>query len=188
MRGKVNLLYPIFLACTQFTNNSYWNTIYEELAYGCCPYGMYISNDCICCNYKNKKFSYRIRDDIEPLDLYRDLDKIFRKFGLISKGEKTKKNYKYDSNDWASIKKKNIKRTLIEKYVIENSIKNNLSPEKMQNLLDKIILGLLLKTLNTECIIYEDRNIKEISCISFKEEDFYVNLDLFSFKANVIII
>ena len=54
------LIYPIFLSCCEFSKDNFWKFIFEDLAYGNCPYGTYIVKNYICCNYKGKEFMYTI--------------------------------------------------------------------------------------------------------------------------------
>ena len=60
MLVKKELLYPIFLECSQHADDTFWENIFEDLAYGKAPYGTYISKDFLCCGYKKKEFSYKI--------------------------------------------------------------------------------------------------------------------------------
>ena len=57
---KREIVYPIFLECCQFTDDKFWENVFEDLAYGKTPYGTYISKDFLCCSYKKKEFSYKI--------------------------------------------------------------------------------------------------------------------------------
>ena len=57
---KREIIYPIFLECCQFTDDKFWENVFEDLAYGKTPYGTYISKDFLCCSYKKKEFSYKI--------------------------------------------------------------------------------------------------------------------------------
>ena len=69
---KKEIIYPVFLECCQFTIDSFWENIFEDLAYGKTPYGTYINKDFLCCSYKDKEFSYKIeRKDSEKL--YKDI-------------------------------------------------------------------------------------------------------------------
>ena len=90
MAIKKEILYPVFLECLQFINDAFWENIFEDLAYGKTPYGTYINKDFLCCNYKNKEFSYKIEKK-DPKTLYNDIysllgnkHKGIRKFGRRS--------------------------------------------------------------------------------------------------------
>ncbi len=196
---KDDILYPIFIECLEYTNDVFWKNIFEELSYGRCPYGIYISNDYICCNYKDKKFSYKINNSIPPETIFNELINILKnKFGLLSKHDKLQKNKLFLqkqnelidtlNSDWSNIKKKNIKLILLEKYVIDKSYLFNLTLLQSKELYNKILLGLLLKTITKDQIIYENKHIKDITCISFKHNNFMFNEDIYNFKDNLIFV
>ena len=58
---RKEILYPIFLECYNHSDDIYWQNIFEDLSYGISPYGTYFSKDYLCCNYKKKEFSYKIK-------------------------------------------------------------------------------------------------------------------------------
>ena len=60
MTIKKEIIYPIFLECCQYTTDIFWENVFEDLSYGKTPYGTYITKDFLCCNYKEKEFSYKI--------------------------------------------------------------------------------------------------------------------------------
>lgn len=198
--NKLELLYPIFLLCIKYIDSdNYWKIVYEELSYGKCPYGIYIKNDYLCCNYKNKKFNYKINQDKEPGELYKETYNLLKnKFGLLSDNDRlNNKNlfllheseiYKDIKDDWNNIKKKNIKQLFIEKYIIKNSLEYDLSEQQSNELLQLILLGILLKTITTKNIIFKNYMIEDISCISFKKNQYIFDQDLFSFKQKYIIL
>lgn len=191
MHSCKEILYPYFLECTEFTNGEkFWNSIFENLSYGICPYGIYINNNYLCCNHKINKFRYHLLNK-NPETLYNDIYKIFSNYGLMSKKDKLSiynNNDIISSKDWALIKKKSIKNTLIEKYVIEKHKKYNLSQEKTINLLKTINLGFLLKTILPKYIIYKDNKIKDIKNITFEENNYNIDIDIYNYSSNYIII
>ena len=69
---KKEIIFPVFLNCIQYITDSFWVNIFEDLAYGITPYGSYISKSFLCCNYKDKEFSYKIERK-EPEQLYNDV-------------------------------------------------------------------------------------------------------------------
>lgn len=196
---KDDILYPIFIECLKYTDDIFWQNIFEELSYGRCPYGIYISNHYICCNYKDKKFSYKIDQNKDPDIVFNELENILKtKFGLLSKHDKLQKNKLFVqkqveltdtlNNEWCNIKKKNIKLILLEKFIISKTNMFDLSVQQSKDLYNKIILGLLLKTISKGQIIYENKKIKEIKCITFKKNEFLFTDDIYAFKNNLIFV
>ena len=42
---KKEIVYPVFLECCEFSVDSFWENIFEDLAYGKTPYGTYINKN-----------------------------------------------------------------------------------------------------------------------------------------------
>ena len=185
------ILYPFFLKCIEFTNNDkYWNNIFENLSYGICPYNTYIYNQYLCCNHKIHKFKYYFIDR-EPEELYTDIYKLLSNMGIMSNKDKLSiyninKEHKY--NNWIDIKKKSIKQTLIEKFVIEKMKKHNLDYDIAYKLLNNIILGLLLKTIVTKHIKYENNKIIDITCLQFSNNSYSFSHNINNYNSNFIVI
>jgi hypothetical protein len=197
--GKNDVVYPIFIECMQYSRDIFWKNTFEELSYGRCPYGIYVSNNNICCNYKDKKFCYNIYNQTNSENIYEDILHLFKdKFGLLSKTDKLMKNKLFIqrqdeinnilNSNWSNIKRKNIRVMLIEKFVINKSKQYTLNLSQSRNLYNQIVLGLLFKTIHKNSIVYEDKNIKEIKCISFKKGDFRFNKNLYKFKNDIIFV
>ena len=116
------LIYPVFLKCCKFTTDNFWKFIFEDLAYGNCPYGTYIVKNYLCCNYKGKEFSYKIDREKDPNIVYLEVyDILHNKFGLLSNKDKTQNRKLFfqkgkDANIKETLKKKYIKLILIEKF------------------------------------------------------------------------
>ena len=178
---KKEILYPVFLECLQFINDAFWENIFEDLAYGKTPYGTYINKDFLCCNYKNKEFSYKIEKK-DPKTLYNDIYSLLgKKLGILSIRDKTNRQIDFQNienelkecrKNWANIRKKNIKDLLIERYVLNMKNKYSLSYKQAQTLLSTIFIGLVFKVISVKDIKYSDGNITEIDGISFSNKEF----------------
>lgn len=176
MPVKREILYPVFLECCQFTDDVFWENIFEELAYGKAPYGTYISKGFICCSYKNKEFSYKIERK-DPKILHDDIYKLLtEKLGILSHKEKAQKrldfhelekNIKQSRQEWASIRRKNVKDIMYEKYVIDMKHKYSLTTKQCKYLLAIILLSIMFKTITSKDIIYKDDKIQNIVGLEF---------------------
>jgi len=178
MPVKKEILYPVFLECCQFADDVFWEGIFEDLAYGKAPYGTYISKDFICCSYKNKEFSYKIERK-DPKILHDDIYKLLtEKLGILSHKEKAQKrldfhelekNIKESRQEWSSIRRKNIKDVMYEKYVIDMKRKHCLSIKECKYLLSVILLSIMFKTITSKDIVYKDDKIQHISGFEFEK-------------------
>lgn len=180
-----DIVYPIFLECCNFTDNIFWENIFENLAYGDSPYGTYISKDFLCCNYKNKKFSYKIENKNSSI-IYTEVYNLLKnKLGLMSKLERNNKRLQMDNNlnikkeTWNSIKKKNIKSLLIEQYVIRMKNMYKLSIKKSKYLLSLIYICLLFKVVTNKDIIYENNLILDIKGIEISKNCVKINRNIY---------
>jgi hypothetical protein len=188
---KRELIYPVLLECCQFTNDIFWQNIFEELAYGRTSYGIYISKNFICCSQKKKEFSYKIENK-EPQIIFNELYNILKnKVGIQSHQERlnnrkafneledeTKNNMK---NNWNSIKKKNMKELLIELYVTKMKNKYFLTLEQARYLISIIYIGILFKVIIPKRDInYSNGEILNISGIEFDRKKVILNRDIYS--------
>ena len=185
---KKEILYPIFLECLQFTSDFFWENIFEDLAYGKTPYGTYINKDFLCCNYKDKEFSYKIEKK-DPEILYNDiLILLGKKLGILSSRDKNNKQIDFQNIEnelkecrkkWSSIRKKNIKDLLIERYVLNMKERYLLSFKQAQELLSHIFIGLVFKVISVKDIKYKDGVITSIDGISFENKKINIEKNIY---------
>lgn len=185
---KNDIIYPIFIECVEFAPDSFWRGIFEDLAYGKTPYGLYISKDFLCCSYKNKEFSYKIEDK-DPKVMYQDIHYLLlNKAGILSNGDKNKKRLDFiraeeeireSRKTWGDIKKKSVKDFLIEMYVVNMKNKHNLSVHTSRKLLSLIMIAFVFKTLTNKDVTYIDGEVVKIEGIEFKDNNFIFTRDIY---------
>ena len=191
---KKEIIYPIFLQCCQYTDDNFWENIFEDLAYGKTPYGTYISKDFLCCSYKKKEFSYKIEKKSSK-EIYDDIYSLLtNKLGLLSPLEKVKKRkiFKEIENDisdsrknWNDIKKKNVKELLIELYVTRMKNKYALTLKQSRYLLSIIFIGMIFKVITSKDIEYSEGKIHNIEGIEFSHKNINVKKDLYNLDNNL---
>ena len=193
MPAKREIAYPVFLEACQYTEDAYWENIFEELAYGKAPYGTYISKDFLCCSYKRKEFSYKIeKKDAKTVfeDVYNLLT---NKLGLLSQREKLDKRKAFSEYEdtikdsrqtWTDIKKKNIKELLIELYVVRMKKKHSLSLKQSRHLLSIITIALCFKVFTGDDICYKDGQIASIEGVDFLNKQVVIKRNLYSLETS----
>ena len=191
---KKEIIYPVFFECCQYTKDSFWANVFEDLAYGKPPYGTYINKNFLCCSYKNKEFSYKIERK-NPQDLYNDIYKLLtKKLEILSNKEKLKKRldfYKTESKikeirqDWANIRKKNIKDLLIERYVTDMKNKYSLTIKQSKYLLSIIFVAIIFKVINNKDIKYSDGKIQHIDGIEFNKKKIIIKADIYNIDVSL---
>lgn len=188
---KREIIYPIFLECCQFTIDSFWSNIFEDLAYGKSPYGTYINKDFLCCSYKDKEFSYKIERK-ESEKLYKDIyNLLVNKLGILSQKERNKKRIEFHKTEskikeyrqkWSNIRKKNIKDLLIERYVIDMKKKYLLTLEQSKYLLSIIFIALVFKVIVSKDISYSDGKIQYIEGIEFENKKIILKKNIYDIE------
>ena len=190
MKIRLELVYPFFLECCKYSDDIFWKFIFEDLAYGKSPYGTYITKNFLCCNYKDKQFSYKIDPKKDPKIIYENIHKLlFNKFGLMSQIDKNNRRHIFENTknnieqvcktDWNLIKKKNIKNILIENFVIDMKNKYNLSDKLCKKLLSIIKIGIIFKTITKEDINYNNGKIHDIKNIVFSNKKIKFNKNIY---------
>jgi|TARA_B110000259_G_scaffold49886_1_gene58559 hypothetical protein len=195
MPFKKEIIYPIFLECCQYSEDTYWQNIFEDLSYGLSPYGTFFSKDYLCCNYKKKEFNYKVeKKDSEKIyiEVYNLLTK---KLGLLSQIQKIEKkkdfihfedSIKDTRKTWNDIRKKNIKELLIEQYAVKMKNKYFLSIKQSRNLLKVIIIALVLKIITSNDIHYENDSITKITGIKFEHKKIIYERNLYKIDVNFL--
>lgn len=190
---KKEICYPVFLECCHYTQDIFWEKIFEDLAYGQPPYGTYINKDFLCCSYKKKEFTYKIERK-DPKILYEEIyDLLINKLGLLSQREKLKKrlafqnieeNMKDSRKEWGNIRKKNIKNLLIEQFVIRMREKHNITLKQAKYLLSIIFLASVFRVITSKDIEYKNGQIQSIKGIDFIKNQFVFTKGLYDIEVS----
>ncbi len=190
---KREIIYPIFLECCQYTIDKFWLSIFEDLAYSMAPYGTYISKDFLCCRYKKKEFTYKIEKK-DPKVCHDEVYLLLtKKLGLESHSEKLRSKKIFNELDssltssiktWNDIKKKNMKKILIELYVTRIRSEYSLTITQARYLLSIILLGIAFKVISSSDIKYSNGQIDEIIGISFLKNQIIFEKELYNMDTN----
>lgn len=182
------ILYPIFLKLSSKMTDNFWRYIYEDLAYGKTPYGLYIQDNYLCCFIRNKEFSFKITDNVESLE---DLHNLLRKrAGILSEKDKIedKENiYNEKSRESQCITKKNYRDNLIQNYIIKSGKKYNIKLELLKSLLMFLNNAFLFKIISRSDIVFKNDCIDSIKGIIFKKHKIIIKYNLFSNVNNLTI-
>jgi hypothetical protein len=190
---KNEIIYPVFLECCQYAEDTFWINIFEDLAYGKTPYGTYINKDFLCCSYKKKEFSYKIERK-DPKILYTDIYNLLtKKLGILSKKEKVRKRVNFHETesrikkyhqDWSNIRKKNIKDLLIERYVIDMKHKYELSIKQTKYLSSVIFIAMIFKVIGPKDIEYSNGKIQNISGIEYTKNKIIIKRNIYNISVD----
>jgi len=174
---KKEIIYPIFLQVSQMATDSFWIYLFQDLAYGICPFGISIDNYAVYCRFKDKQFNYNFSGK-SCQNIYDQLMHIFKnKLNILSKLDHLTKRSKFNeilqlisNKQWKDIRKKNIKDILLENFVISLKYKYSLSNTQAQKILNSIIIGFTFKLISNTDVIYDPINCKiiDINGIDFQ--------------------
>jgi hypothetical protein len=191
---KKDIIYPVFLECCRHADDSFWENIFEDLAYGKTPYGTYINKNFLCCSYKNKEFSYKIERKNSD-ELYNDIYNLLtNKLGILSNKEKVKKRDHFNNaenkikncrQDWVNIKKKNIKDLLVERYVVDMKNKYSLTIKQCKYLLSIIFIAIIFKVFTSDDIEYSDGKIQNINGIEFSTNKIIIKRNIYDISIDL---
>lgn len=185
-----DVLYPIFLKCLPYVEDEFWKDTFEELSYGNCYQGSYLSKGFLCSNVKGREFVYKFIDK-EPEKIYFDISKLLKdKLNIMSKNdrkilitefEEVEKNLKNLKNtEWNDIKKKSTKDILFQNFLIDAKKKYELRDSQLKCLYNSINLGLMLKSIKNTDIIYKNGVIHEIKGFLFSKGKYRIDVDIYS--------
>lgn len=188
------VLYPFLIECCQYTDDKYWKSIFEDLAYGIAPYGTYINKDLLTCNYKDKEFVYKIQKK-NSKEIFEEIFYVFKsKLNLMSRDEIIKKrdDIEKDTNnnnnlleDWMTIKKKNLKEVMIERYVLDVKKRFSLSIKQAKYLLSIIFLAFTFKIFNPIDVQVKNGKIETIQGLEFEQCKIILKKNIYNIQVNV---
>lgn len=159
---KKDILYPCFLQLVESTDDYFWKNIFEDMAYGICPYGTYIHQGTLYCNLKDKKISFYFLD--KPIEEIRSkvLTYFRTKLNLTTSKEYAVIRSQIESalsmtkyREWRDIRKRNIQTILIINYSIHLADLNAWSTAQTQKFLKTVSTAITFKTIAKDDIVYD---------------------------------
>jgi len=170
MPVQKEIVYPVFMHASLYTDDAFWVSVFEDLAYSIPPMGVYFDHTTLCSRFKGREFNFNF-EGATPDTVYTSLRHLFQtKLKLVSQLDHLTHRKAFTKclerkrRGWADIKKKNIKNILIENYVISLKYKYQLSNKQTQKLLRKIMLGFHFKMIGPSQVVYDpvDNRITDI--------------------------
>lgn len=167
---RKDILYPLFLKYSTKIDDSFWKYVYEEMAYGKHPYGIYVQNDYICCFLKGKEFSYKM-DENNPNQEEEIHTLLKNKAGILSEKEKiqNKNAFLNENRTNNSLNKKCIRDTLLENYILCKSEDYNINIDKCRKVISFLLVGFLFKLITLKDVQFNEKYIKNIKGLEFED-------------------
>ena len=192
MPPRRELQYPVILQCCSYANDTYWENILEEIAYGRAPYHTYIANDSLTSSTKNGEFciNLAVNPDTSPEDMCNKICNTLReKVGIMSRMERIQSKERFNSHesrlhrsqdDWSMLKKKNLKDLLVENYIVRMKDKHELSVAEARKALSLIFVAMVFKVITQKDIHYYDGKIHDIEGISFSNNKIVMEREIYN--------
>ena len=187
--------YPIFLRCCQYLTDPFWVYLFEDMAYGKCPYGIILKDNCIYSVLKNREFTYSLHQpDKDTKTICEDLCTIFSsKLHLLSQKDHFRyrnecqnyvTNYMKNMYQWNDIRKKSLKDLLLEQYSLSQKQRHQYSYAFTRKLFAIIFIGIQFKTILSKHIHYRNRAITKIDGVQCHPTRIVCSFNIFVTKTN----
>ena len=181
-----SLHYPIFLASRDLAPTLFWKKVFENLAYGDPPKGIYFKDQTLYSLTKKKEFNYNFADKSAE-NIYEEIFDLFtRVFGLKVSNELSKKKEIFDhfnqtnssrrtEDTWSKIKKQSLKDNLIQDFVVKSQKIHELSKEQTQKLYFYVSVGLVFKLFLSGDVHIQNGAIAQIDGVEFENKNVYIS-------------
>lgn len=197
MRENVSIVtHPIFLRCCQYITDPFWIYLFEDMAYGKCPYGIILKDNCIYSVLKNREFTYSLDQEEKNIEkICEDLCQIFSsKLQILSQKDQFRHrsqcqtsvtNYMNNLYQWTDIRKKSLKDLLLEQYSLAQKQKQNYSYAFTRQLFAIVFIGIQFKTILSKHIHYKNRMITRIEGIDCYPSQIVCSINIFRTKPSL---
>lgn len=193
MKEQVSIVqYPIFLKCCQYLSDPFWVYLFEDMAYGKCPYGVIIQDKTVYCILRGREFTYSLDGDKTAEEVSKELCQMLSsKLQILSQQDHFRfrsecqlhtKHYMESIHSWNDIRKKNLKDILLEKFSLSQQSKHAYSNQLTRTLFAIIFIGLQFKTILHRQIEYDHHAIQRIAGITCEPKRFVCEYNVFLTK------
>lgn len=184
--SKRTIIHSIFSRCSEYTLDPFWKQVFEECSRNKFPRGSGISPDGQVVYFyireNNKNYiSYRLKKKT-PEKIFQDLKRMFQD-QLQLRSNRDRQDLRNEIEDicqnlqetfngnWQEIRKKNIKESLIRKYILDVKDKYSLTNKEITEFTRIIRLGFLFNWILSDDVVYENRQILDILTVHFDEQE-----------------
>lgn len=174
---KKPLLHPCLMKCALLSDQP-WKTFFENMACGKCPSGLFMHKNHIQCCILGQEFLYKI-DATKPVHTLREeMTTILSPFVHTN----CKLSTGNGQTAWNQVKKKVIRNTLLERYVLDRAKTYHLTMFVAKRLLSAIIIALMFKTISSKNIEYRDGYIHRIDGFCFEPKRVIITKNIYHSK------
>lgn len=182
MSNNKDITHPIFLEFAQHAKDEYWRLLYEDMAYGKFPSGVYIQKNHFCCFHKGKEFSIRlVEGDFTVFTQVQSL--LSTNLGISS--EKEKLQFKEDVLCAQSLKdpKRLVKDSMLTSFVLREGEKHHIPDLIIRRIFSLLVIGFMFKTLLLKDVLFDGPAIKSIKGFHFSNKKIRITKNVFEVKS-----
>jgi len=172
--------YSIFLQCSEFTEDPFWQQQFNECAHGKFPRGVKFkynqdtsSGILSIRRQTGQPTTYTINDHDEPEKVYNLIQNIFKTMGIFSTTDDEIKKAEIEEiragciteQEWKKIRRKKDRQRMIMDYAIEIKNKYDLTSKQTNHLYHTIQKGIASHAIESRDVVVKKGNITQIRTI-----------------------
>lgn len=186
----------VFSQCSTLSTDAPWKKIFDNMLHDVFPLGITLRKDTLSSDIKGMEWTYTL-DTKKPIPQIMDeltsrLDTVIQSSMVIHNTKSTvvsdvdvppnNDNVLDDPDNvssWTQVKRKIIRDTLLERYVLEKGKVFSLSPMRMRRFLSFLIIGLMFKTICSHHIEYRKGYIQHIDGFQFHQDQIILTKNIY---------
>lgn len=173
--------YPIFLEFTHHVKDEYWKLLYEDMAFGKFPSGVYIQKNYFCCFCKGKEFSVELIP--KNFSVFTQIHSLLSNdLGIRSEKEKLSMKENILQAQVVRDPKRLIKDISLTSFIIKKGEQFRLPDTIIRKIFSLFIIGFMFKTLMLRDVIFQGNDIQEIRGFSFADKKVRINKNILELK------
>lgn len=173
--------YPIFLEFTHHVKDEYWKLLYEDMAFGKFPSGVYIQKNYFCCFCKGKEFSVELIP--KNFSVFTQIHSLLTNdLGIRSEKEKMVIKAKILHSQNVKDPKRLIKDISLTSFIIKKGEHYRLPDNIIRKIFSLFIVGFMFKTLLLKDVVFHGNEIQEIRGFTFADKKVRINKNILELK------
>jgi len=185
MKEAASVIHPLFLEFTSHVRDDYWKLLYEDMAFGKFPSGVYIQKDHFCCFHKGKEFNVPL-DSTDTFMLFTQIHSLLNsKMGIQSEDEKRQMKEKLmlqTSVVKDDTPKRLIKDSTLTSFILREGAQSHLPDNVLRKVFSLFIIGFMFKTILVKDVIFDGVDIQGIHGFQFSDKRVKIERNVLQLK------
>jgi len=182
---SASIIHPILLEFIHHVEDDYWKLLYEDMAFGKFPSGVYIQKNFFCCFHKGKEFSVELKPN--NFSVFTQIHSLLStNMGIKSEKEKSKFKDTIIENQKVKDPKRLIKDVTLTSFIIKKGEQYKLPDNIIRKIFSLFILGFMFKTLLVKDVVFNGNEIHSIKGFAFTDKKVRINKNILELRRNQI--